>query len=686
MKVWEVLELDKHEATDIAKQFNVPLIVALILQVRGITDAFAIEEFLSNDLELSDPYLMIDMDKAVNRINKAINSFEKICIYGDYDADGVTSTSLLYSYLSQCQANVMYYIPDREKEGYGMNINAIDTIKAQDVKLIITVDNGISAVKEIEYANSIGIDTVVTDHHTVPEVLPNAVAVVNPHRKDCESPYEDFAGVGVVFKLIMALEDEFLDIEELLQKYSDICTIGTIGDIVPLTGENRVIVKYGLEILSLTERLGLRELMEESAIYGQPMSSGKVSFTIVPRINACGRLALSEKSVQLLTSEDTKVAKDIAKELGENNTQRKQIEREILQNIIADIDKNPHIKNDRVIVVSGENYHAGVIGIVASRLREIFGKPVIVITKEGETSKASGRSLKGFSLIEAITYAKDCLLKFGGHPMAVGFSIKTKDIDNFRQKINEYANKKPPVFDTITIDCKLNPQMLTTHLVKEMSMLEPYGASNATPVIGLYNMTIDNIAPVGGGKHLKLTISRDNKSLTAMRFGYSLETFPYKIGDNVNVAVNLDLNIYNNIEYLSVIIKEIAYSDIDNLEMLTDKSIFEKFSTDNKLELEEYEKLLPVREDFAKVYRYISLCKEFKHSIDILLYLINDKNINYGKLMVILTAMNELNLIKFEEKTNSINIKILKTTGKADLNSAIIIIKLKDKIDLLKSC
>ena len=681
MKIWEVLDLDKKKATDIATELNIPLIVAIILQVRGFSDYDEIMEFLSEDIELSDPFLMIDMDKAVERINKAINNFEKICIYGDYDADGVTSTSLLYMYLSECSANVMYYIPDRECEGYGLNTDAIDKLKSLDVQLIITVDNGISAYKEVEYVKSLGMDIVITDHHTVPEELPKAIAVVNPHRKDCDGAYKDFSGVGVVFKLIMALEDEFLDLDELFEKYCDICAIGTIGDIVPLTGENRVIVKYGVKALQYSQKLGVKELMEEAAIYGQPLTAGKISFTIVPRINACGRLSLSGKSVQLLTTNEEEKAKEIAKELGQDNIERKNIEKGILSSAIKYIDDNPNIKHDTVIVVDGENFHAGVIGIVASRLKEIFGKPVIVISKNEDIAKASGRSISGFSLIDAITHCSSLLTKFGGHPMAVGFSIKSSNISKFRNMINEYANTLPPTFDKITIDCKLNPKTLSATLVSQLSTLQPYGASNPTPIIGLYNMTIDNIIPVGGGKHLKIILKRDNSVVTAMRFGVSLEQFPYQIGDEVDIAVNLDTNNYNDKIYLSVVIKEIKYSNVDYNKILLYRNMYDKFITGAKLTKEKLVEMLPARDDFAKVYRYLNSVKIFNFPLEILLNKIDDSSINYAKLLIILEAMKELNLIEYNNKALSVNIKMLIVSGKTDLNSANIIKILNSKID-----
>lgn len=682
MKVWKVAPLDKQEALNISKEYDIPLIAAIMLQVRGYTESEQITEFLSDEAEFSDPFLMADMEKAVYRINKAINTFEKICVYGDYDADGVTSTALLYSYLDSCSANVTYYIPDRETEGYGMNKSAIDKIAEQGVTLIITVDNGISASAEIEYAATLGIDTVVTDHHTPPEILPNAAAVVNPHRLDDESPFKLLSGVGVAFKLVMALEDEFLDIEDLLDRYSDLAAIGTIGDIVPLCGENRILVKHGINMLEKAQRPGIRAMLEEASILGKKLTAGRVSFTLVPRINACGRMALSEKSVRLFLTEDEDEAGIIATELGDDNRQRQSIEREILSNILDDIKLNPQIKYDRIIVADGEGYHPGVIGIVAARLREIYGKPVIVISKCGDTAKASGRSIKGFSLCDAVFSCAHLLTHYGGHPMAVGLSLKTENIEQFRIEINQYAERIEQQvglpFSELEIDCKLKPASLSPDIVENLSILEPCGAGNPVPLIGLFGMTLTAITPVGGGKHLRLTLKRDNASVTAMQFSFTLEEFPYKIGDILDLAVTVDVNSYNNKLYLSVVVRDIKFSDMDNTLCLKENRTFEKLMKGEKLNPCELKLLLPVREDFASVYRFIHSQKGWHYGLDVLLKRLADDKINYAKLKVILTAMSELNLISFDCNYNDADVDILKTSGKTDINLAPVIRRLRE--------
>ena len=333
MKKWTVSQLNKPAALELSESLGIPMLLAVLLNIRGIDSPEKAQEFLSDEAVLSSPFEAKDMEKAAERIKEAIETGEKICVYGDYDADGVTATALLYSYLETVGADVSYYIPSRSDEGYGMNIEAIDKLKTDGVQLIITVDNGVSALKEIDYANSLGIDTVVTDHHTVPEVLPNAVAVVDYHREDCESSFKELSGVGVAFKLIMAIEGEYCDLDSLFEEYADLAALGTIGDIVSLTGENRIIVKHGLQAIRNTHRVGIKALLDKSGASDKPITSGSLAFTVVPRINAVGRLGISSRSVELLLTENINEANTLAEILTEDNTQRQQIEKEILAEI-----------------------------------------------------------------------------------------------------------------------------------------------------------------------------------------------------------------------------------------------------------------------------------------------------------------------------------------------------------------
>lgn len=675
MKNWTVSKLNKENAISIRQNYGVAPIVATLLDIRGINTDEEINSFLSDDNDMCDPFLMTDMDKAANRINQALNAGESICIYGDYDADGVTSTALLYSYLTDKGANVMYYIPSRDSEGYGLNIAAINKIDNNNIKLIITVDNGISAYNEIEYANELGMQVVVTDHHRPPEKLPNAVAVVDPHRLDFEYPFKELSGVGVVFKLIMALEDDDLDVDTLLDKYSDIAALGTIGDIVSLTGENRIIVKNGIKSITNMNRLGIKELLKDAGLAGNSLSAGRISFTLVPRINACGRLALSEKSVRLLITDDKSEANEIALQLGADNKQRQQIEHDILEKIKVYIEENPLVKSRRIMVISGEGWHAGVIGIVASRLKEIYGKPVIIITFDENGAKGSGRSIKGFSLIDAITSCKDLLEHFGGHPMAAGLSMMTDKIDEFDRQINEYAMSLGEMpLPQLEIDCKLNPQALTVNTVKQLQILEPYGAGNPTPLFGLYNMTLTAINTLGGGKHLKLTFARKDTTVTGLLFGVTPNMFPYVVGDILDLAVTVDINLYNGSETLSVVVRDLKFANDEMDKHIISNRIYESVIRGESITDDDKKSIIPIREEFAKVFVYLRKCGGWHFAPYILLHRITaDNNISYGKLMVILTAMKQLSLIEYYENSGVLFIKMLQPKEKVNLDSAPII-------------
>ena len=677
MKKWITRQLNKDNAVAISQRYELPMLIGMLLDIRGITTDEAITDFLYADSLTASPYEIKDMDRAVERIRAAIEDGERICVYGDFDADGVTSTALLYSYLSDIGADVMYYIPSRETEGYGMNMDAVSLLYERGVKLIVTVDNGIAAVDEIAYAKSLGMDTVVTDHHTVPEILPDAAAVVDLHRADCDSSFKELSGVGVAFKLVQAIEGEYADVMGLLENYSDLAAIGTVGDIVPLIGENRVLVKNGLMHINNGDRIGIAAIAQESGLSGRRINAGNLSFTIVPRINAGGRLGLSKKSVTMLLSEDEEYALDIAAELSADNTERQQIERDILGDIDQMIREEPSIVNNRVIVVYGENWHKGVIGIVASRIKEVYSKPAIVISLDGEVCRASGRSVAGFSLIDAVFACSEFLVQCGGHPMAVGFGIRRDCIEPFIDAVNAYAALYPAPAPSLQLDCKLNPSQLSVSLAAGLSILEPYGAGNPTPLFGLYRMTIREIREIGGGKHLRLTLSRGDSVVTAMRFSVTLAEFPYVVGDVVDAAVTLDINVYNNTESLSVFIRELRFSDMNEDEYISTKELFESFCRGDSLSRDEALSLTPTRDEFAVVYRYLRANGGYRYPFDTLLYRLRS-DIGYGKLRVILECMNELGLIRIYEGLYDCEIKMCEVQGKVSLTDSLIIKKLQE--------
>lgn len=677
MKNWIVSELNKDEAKKIQTEYGLPPILAMLLQIRGITLREDIEDFLQNDSHIASPFEIKDMKKGAERILSAVSKGELICVYGDYDADGVTSTALLYSYLETTGANVMYYIPTRETEGYGLNNGAIDTLAQKGVKLIVTVDNGIAAVQEIDYANSLGIDTVITDHHQPTDKIPNALAVIDMHQSDCPSRYKQLSGVGVAFKLVMALEGDCCDVSYLLDNYSDLVCIGTVGDIVELKGENRVFVKRGLVNLEESDRTGINALISAAGIAGKKITSGVVSFTVVPRINAVGRLGFSGKSVSLLLTEDEALAQETAAQLNDDNTERKEIEKSILLKIDDMVKLRPEIVHDRVIVIDGDGWHQGVIGIVAAKIKEYYGKPVIVISRDGETAHGSGRSVEGFSLCDAIFACSDLLTHCGGHPMAAGLGLKSENIEIFRKRINEYALQQENMpFNCCKIDCKLNPASLNTALVDSLSHLAPYGAGNPTPLFGLYNMTLTQVTPLSQNKHLRLTFKRNNTTVTVMRFFTSQQEFPYEAGDVLDLAVTLDINEFNGQRSVSVIAKEIKPSKLDTAEFLNSLRNYEDFKLGLKLSKSQLDDLLPTRDDFAALYVFLRKTGGFAYPIETLVHKL-DYKLSIGKIRIIIEAMRELSLIEVSEGLNSSQIRVSHVSQKVDLNSADTIKKLR---------
>lgn len=682
MKVWSVAKVNKERAIAMASKLEIPPLLAMMLDIRGITKEEDVINFLQENKDFSDPFLMKDMDKAVERITTAVENGEKICVYGDYDADGVTSTSLLYSYLrDSLGADVMFYIPTRTGEGYGMNKSAVDKIHSLGVTLIITVDNGISAREEIDYANSLDIDTVITDHHMPSGAIPKAVAVVNAHQKDDKSPFKDFSGVGVAFKLVMAIEGEYADVDSLLENFSDIATLGTIGDIVPLVGENRTLVKNGLRHIQNSDRIGINAMKQESGIAEKEINSSNVAFTLVPRINAGGRLGSSEKSVNLLLTEDEDEAVTIADKLGMDNRERQSIEKEILASIDEEVRRTPNIVNDKILVFAGKGWHQGVVGIAASRIKDIYDKPTIIIGIDDDgVARGSGRSVEGFSLCDAVFACSEHLTHFGGHPMAVGISLEREKINDFRKAINAYCKDIKMPYNILHIDCKLNPNQLDLSILDCLSYIEPCGASNPSPIFGLYNMTVIATKEIGNGKHMRITLSRGQGQVPvyAVYFNHNFQSCSYRNGDIVDVAVSLDRNIYNGQENLSVIIKDIKYSQSNNEELIDSERIFDKFAKRYKLTKNEVMSILPTRNDFAYVYRFLKQNKGFIYGEYALVNALNYK-ISMGKLIVILYSMKELGLINWQQGLYQSIIE-MKESGKVNLEDSVFIKKLKEGI------
>lgn len=677
LRKWEVRPLDKERAAAFAQTYGVPFFLAMLMNIRGLDDAAHLREFLGEGEPLSDPFLLKDMDKAAARITRAVDNMEKIAVYGDYDADGVTSTAMLYSYLETRGADVIFYIPQREGEGYGMNMGAVEYLKEQGVSLIVTVDNGISSVQEVARANELGIDVVVTDHHRPQAILPDAVAVVDAYRPDDTSPYKHFSGVGIAFKLLMALEDGAGDVEDLLEAYSDLAAIGTIGDIVPLTGENRTLIRAGLERLSQSDRPGVQALLENAGIAGKALTSTNVAFTLVPRINATGRMGAPERAVRLLISGYEEEAEVLSEEICADNEERRRVEAEIAEAAFADIEAKGYMK-DRVVVVDGENWHHGVIGIVASRVTERCGKPCMIISRGETEAKGSGRSIEGFSLFEAICACGDLLIKFGGHPMAAGITLKPENIEAFRKRINRYAAEHFPQMptQTVTLDCKLNPAALSVSMAQSLTQLEPFGNGNPQPVFGLFNMELSNVTPVGGGGHLRLTLEKNGAVITAMRFNTKPEELPYHIGDKIDLAVQLEAREFRGQPSLTVIVRDMKFAAFNTEKNIASLASFEKWQRGEALSAEDKNRLYPDRACLAAIYRALRTVNG-KETDQVRFVSQFGKDMTLGLFKTALLVFEERGLVHSEIADDTFTAALIETSGKTDITRSPVLLALQ---------
>lgn len=676
------------EIKDIAQKLSISEVVARLIYNRGFHDAESGESFIHPSMHsLHSPFELKDMDRATERVMQALSLGEKITVYGDYDVDGVTSVTLLYIYLKSLGAYVDYYIPLRAKEGYGVSSSAIDTIYKTGTKLIITVDTGITASEEVEYARSLGIDTVVTDHHECHGEIPNACAVVNPHRPDCAYPFSELAGVGVVFKLVCGLESarhpelsENECVKKICDEYIDLVAVGTIADVMPLIDENRLIVKLGLSSIDNNTRTGLAALIEaaNNATLTRPatgvaekntkkrkINSGYISFSLAPRINAAGRISSASKAVELLLSEDTERAQRLAEELCEINLLRQRVENSIAEEAYRRIEETHDFKKDKVIVIENDTWQQGIIGIVSSRITEKYGLPSILISFDGATDgdsdphdigKGSGRSIKGFNLVNALDHCKEHLVQFGGHELAAGLSVMRCNIDAFRKMINDYAreNFSEDMFDIkCEADCELSTDEISMDVVEEIAMLEPFGVANQTPQFLVRNLVLERIIAMGAGKHSKLVLSYGDKSFTAVCFGMAASTLNYHFGEKVDLLCQLSINEFRGQKSLQLIAQDIRLSEV-----LADKYKAEKERYQSIVGGSDFAKdedILPSRADIASVYkflRYEGMCGHTVYSYRALhCSIIEQMNLDIStlKLRFIIKILSDMKVCEFDE-------------------------------------
>lgn len=666
----------KYAATLAAQQKEVGLLAG-ILAARGITDPTEALTLLAGEEELSDPMLLTDMDKACARILEAIDKEQTIVVYGDYDVDGVTATALLYQHLKGMGASVKCMLPSREGDGYGLSKNAIQSIHDKGCQLIVTVDNGISALEEAEFAASLGVDLIVTDHHLPHDTLPKAVAVVDPRRADDHSPFKGLCGAGVAFKLCAALDG--CPPEEMLDYCGDLAAVGTVADVMPLTGENRTLVKAGLKLLQQTDRPGISALLEEVGLEGKPITAENVSYAIAPRINAAGRMDNAVTALQLVLCEDEERAAELAHKLNEINVARQETEQEIVKAAQKQLDAEPAILEDRVILIWGRDWHPGVIGIVASRLVEKTGRPVIVVSvdEHGE-GKGSGRSVQGFNLHECIASCEDILLRFGGHAMAAGLSVREENLPELRRRLNEWAARECAVLFTPPLECDLSIHLdrITVESVRRLEQLAPYGAENPTPVFVLEKAVIDGIFSVSEGKHCRLRLRQGNASIYAVWFGMPPEQLPYTMGDVVDAAVNL--SVYESLRgaQLSGRILELHPAGFGNA-AAEQTALVQALRRGTPLSAEQKARIAPERSDIITVYRELQARRWHAEDLQPLFAKLGEENT--GKILVAITALEQVGLIAVRERSGAKFWELVPAEGKKNLADAPILKCLEER-------
>ncbi len=654
---WNFSQFDLQSANNLSQSLKLPSLISKLLSARKINDIKTADAFLNNTPITYDPSLLKDMDIAVERIEKALSHNEKICIFGDYDADGITATYIVYSFLKSQSADVMYMLPDRADDGYGMNEATVKMLKEQGITLIITVDTGITAFNEAVLCREMGIDLVITDHHEIREAVPDALAVVDPHRSDCTYPFKELAGVGVAFKLICALSKESTEV--LLSRYSDAVALGTVADLASVTDENRYFIKCGINKLNSSPNKGIKTLGEKCGINNGGFTSANLAYIIAPRINAAGRVDSPVKALKLILEEDEKRAEEFAQLLCNDNDLRRNLENKIFENAVNVIEQDLNIKNSRILVAAGEGWHQGVIGIVASKLVDRYNKPCVLLTVEGEEAKGSARSIKGFNILSAVTSCSHLLEKFGGHALAAGIQLHRNDIDRFRREINEYLDGESSSFE-LNIDLTLHSDEITLSAAKEVLMLEPFGTENPAPIFACLNAKLTAITPVGGGNHLRINAQDAKGKLSLMYFGMSKDKFPFDEGDMIDVAFGMSVNEWLGREKVTASVKDIIYCQ---KEALQDTS-------------------LPKKEHFVAAYRYIARNEARTYNLFATAKRINDENLKFGdinmtenKLRIVLEVFEDLGVIDASFSEDKVSLSINKLKEKVHLESSKISVK-----------
>ncbi len=632
-------------------------LLAAVLNKRGLSDPGEAMRFVNCGSELlEDPLMMTDMPVAVRRLSKALASGERIAVYGDYDVDGITSTCLLYDYLKSKGALCDIYIPDRLCEGYGVNCGAIDTLHSRGVTLIVTVDCGVTAVEETSYAASLGIDVIITDHHECQDTLPDAIAVVDPKRPDCNYPTTDLAGVGVAFKLLCAMEGSS---KSVLDKYSDLVAVGTIADVMPLTGENRYIIREGLEKLRTSPRPGLAALIDESGLNSKRISASNIGYTLAPRINASGRLGCCDMAVKLLMTQSRQEASHLASELCQLNRERQALETGIWEQAV-DMLKKEQPKGP--IVLAHEGWHQGVIGIAASRLTEAYCMPAVMICLDGDNGKGSCRSYGGFNLYDALSACSEYLDGFGGHALAAGLTIRRDKVDDFRRCMEQYYREHPPTQESVlNIDiCVENERLLDMRCVEDLEKLEPCGNGNPSALLCMCRAMLSCITPIGGGKHLRLRLEKFGCSWDAVYFSHTAEELNLHEGQWVDAAFMPQINDFRSRRSVQLLITDIRAHDFSPAAAVLRGAPADPHA-------------LPVRDDFVQLWKKLRTCggqlsAPLPELCDTLSPGMWDE-----RLCLCLKVFEELGLISIDVSCDNIKIRIMPSAGKVNLADSLIL-------------
>lgn len=684
-KRWVIADPAEARVRALSDEGGYAPLATAVLVARGIDTPEAAADYLSCDTSgLYDPFLLTDMDKAVAVIRGAIARGEHIVVYGDYDVDGVTATCTLVDYLRSCGAACEYYIPNRLREGYGLSRAAMEELYEKGTRLLITVDSGITAGEEITVARELGMQVVITDHHECHDALPAADAVIDYKRPDCTYPFDSLAGVGVAFKLICALEG---NAETVLERYADLVALGTVADVMPITGENRVIVAAGLKKMAATGNVGLEMLLREAGMKHRRLTSSTISFVLAPRINAAGRMGRAELAAELFLTHDPVRAQSLAAQLCEQNKLRQNEENQILTQALARLRKEYNPLEDKIIVLAEKGWHHGVIGIVCSRLCDRYGCPVVLISlDEDGTGKGSGRSVGGFNLFDALTSCEDLLERYGGHALAAGLTVDADKVDTLRERLRAYAETHVTMAELVPqlhIDCMVRPEWLTEENIQALNVLEPYGMRNAEPVFCMKDMVAEDITPISSDRHVRMTLIKDGVRFSAIWFGTGAGGLGFVEGNYVDAAFHLEINEFRGRRTVQLTLCDAQLSDCEHLADQKLLNVYNTYMADGPLTAREARLLLPDRKDLVAVWRHI-VCRAEDGRLSVpdgalsrRVAWESRRDINIGKLFVCLDVFSESGLISYHFKEGMLNILLKPYEGKADISGSVVLATLQ---------